>query len=322
MVFVRLSTLIATLLLLTGCQDSPQPARAVGMTESERLELIAERAEPVVSRPLVEGDPVKAGALIIQLDPRRLEARLSEARAQLRQAQARNRELQQGPRSETLDAQKARVVGARKSLSFRLKELERAQSLARQELAPEEGVDIAAAAVDAARADLDVQTALLAELQAGTRQEQLDQGVASVQAAQARVQQLELELERLQVRAPVDGVIDSLPIELGEQPNPGQVVAVLLAGAQPYARVYIPEAMRASVRPGSEARVQLDGLPQALAGRVRFVASEASFTPYFALTEKDRGRLSYAAEVELATDGARLPDGVPVVVEFPGLGVP
>ncbi len=51
-------------------------------------------------------------------------------------------------------------------------------------------------------------------------------------------------------------------------------------------------------------------------GRVRWVASEPAFTPYYALTERDRGRLSYVAKVDLDQVRERLPDGVPVNVEF------
>ena len=54
-----------------------------------------------------------------------------------------------------------------------------------------------------------------------------------------------------------------------------------------------------------------------VAPRLRSVASEASFTPYHALTERDRGRLVFVAEIDLDGDGAQaLPTGVPVQVEF------
>jgi HlyD family secretion protein len=47
------------------------------------------------------------------------------------------------------------------------------------------------------------------------------------------------------------------------------------------------------------------------------VSHEAAFTPYYALTERDRGRLSYLAEVTLTDGDARgLPTGVPVQVTF------
>ena len=39
-------------------------------------------------------------------------------------------------------------------------------------------------------------------------------------------------------------------------------------------------------------------------------SSEAAFTPYFALTEHDRGRLSFLAKIDIVNAGSRLPDGV------------
>jgi len=68
--------------------------------------------------------------------------------------------------------------------------------------------------------------------------------------------------------------------------------------------------------PGTRARIFVDGFEQPLDGRVRWVASEAAFTPYFALTERDRGRLSFAAKVDVLNANTRLPDGVPVEVEL------
>ncbi len=48
---------------------------------------------------------------------------------------------------------------------------------------------------------------------------------------------------------------------------------------------------------------------------VRWVAHDAAFTPYFALTQRDRSRLSFLAEVEITDARAQdLPSGVPVEV--------
>ena len=91
---------------------------------------------------------------------------------------------------------------------------------------------------------------------------------------------------------------------------------ILLAGEQPYARVYVPENLRVKVQPGTPARIFVDGLENPIAGRVRWVSSEAAYTPYFALTERDRGRLSFVAKVDISEERDRLPDGMPVEVEF------
>lgn len=100
----------------------------------------------------------------------------------------------------------------------------------------------------------------------------------------------------------------------------GAPLAVLLVGDHPYARVYLPSALRPSVVVGQAAHVYLQGRDGALTGRVRAVRSDPVFTPYYALTGEDAARLSYLAEIELVgTDTAalaRLPAGVPVRVTF------
>ena len=91
---------------------------------------------------------------------------------------------------------------------------------------------------------------------------------------------------------------------------------VLLAG-EPYARVYVPEPLRAGIAVGTAARVFVDGRAQPLRGTVRMIRSEPGFTPYFALTGEDAARLSYLAEVALpGADASRLPAGLPLRVEF------
>jgi HlyD family secretion protein len=105
--------------------------------------------------------------------------------------------------------------------------------------------------------------------------------------------------------------------QLGERPAAGATVAVLLDSARSFARVYVPEYLKSGLRPGMRVEVRVDGLDHSLQGLVRWVSSDASFTPYFALTEYDRSRLSYLAEIDLA-DAAGLPAGVPLVAMAPG----
>ena len=98
----------------------------------------------------------------------------------------------------------------------------------------------------------------------------------------------------------------------------GAPLAILLAGDAPYARIYVPEPLRANVKVGDKVRVLVDGRDGALAGSIRMIRSEPSFTPYYALIGEDAARLSYLAEVALGKDAARLPAGLPLRVEFDG----
>jgi HlyD family secretion protein len=114
----------------------------------------------------------------------------------------------------------------------------------------------------------------------------------------------------------VDGVVDKVLYQLGERPAPGTTIAVLLDSSRTFARVYVPEHLRARVQPGESLQVRVDGVAESFNGRVRWVSADASFTPYFALTQHDRSRLSYLAEIDLE-GAADLPSGVPLQADFP-----
>lgn len=300
---------------LAGC-DADNSQRIVGQLASDRIELTAEFAEPVLERHVVEGQSVKADDLIIRQDTARIDAQLREAAAQAGQQEARLAELTRGPRREQIVAARANAEGARGELNFRTLEYKRAVDIFERKLASSESVDSARAALDSAAAQLAVADAQLDELLAGTTVEELRQAEQQLEQTKARIAQLQVDRGRHEIKAPVAGIIDSLLIETGERPQPGQVLAIQLSSRQPYARVYVPEAVRVGITPGSRARIYIDGLDETLTGHVRWISSDAAFTPYFALTEHDRGRLSYVAKIDLDYNGARLPDGVPLTLEF------
>ena len=314
---IRAVTVTTSLaLLLAACGGAATDNVIVGELTSDRIELTAEAAEPIVEILVAEGDAVTAGQTLMRQDATRARARLAEAAAALAQAQARLDELVRGPRSELITAARANVAGAEDELAFRRADHSRVEKLHARKLASPELLDTAKAALDAAQASLAVYRARLQELLSGTTVEELKQAESAVEQAAARRDQLAEDLARHEIRAPVDGLVDSRLFELGERPAPGQVLMILLPGTQAYARVYVPERLRVRVTPGVNARIHIDGLDESLDARVRWVSAEAAFTPYFALTERDRGHLTYLAKIDITEERERLPDGLPVEVEL------
>jgi HlyD family secretion protein len=310
--------LLALLAALLGsaCSSETDAPRIVGELASDRVELTAEAGEPITEVLVAEGERVSQGQVLLRQDVRRADARLAEANAAVLQAQARLDELVRGPRSEQIAAARANAAGAVKELEFRQSEYNRTQEIRARDLASEEALDSAKAALDAALANDELRRAQLQELLSGTTLEELAQAEHIVAQAAARRDLLAIDVERHEIIAPVAGIVDSRLFEVGERPSPGQAMLILLPGEQPHARVYVPEEQRLSVRVGSTVKISIDGMPEMLDGRVRWIASEAMFTPYFALTERDRGHLTYAAKIDIEFSGDRLPDGVPVSVEL------
>ena len=312
----KIAILLTLTSVATACGEAENTHRVVGELASDRHELTAEVSEPIRAITVTEGETVVAGQVIIEQDNTRATARLTEAQAALAQQQARLDELVRGPRSEQVAAARANVEGATQELEFRHSELTRIKEVHARGLASADLLDRGRAALDAAQANLKLRLAQLEERLAGTTIEELAQAEQAVKQAAARRELAVVDLDRHTTRAPVDGIVDSRLFELGERPVPAQPVVVLLGGVQPHARVYVPESLRVHVGTGTKALIFVDGLDAPVNGRVRWISSEAAFTPYFALTERDRGRLSFVAKIDITDDRERLPDGVPVDVEF------
>ncbi len=312
----QFTALVLVSVILGACAKNDEPYRVVGQLESDRIEITAEFNEPITERPVKEGQWVSTGDVLYQQDTQRIESRIDEAAAVAKRVEAQLAEIVRGPRKELIAASRAELSGSEKELAFRQIEYARANKILTQQLGSEEQVDKAKASLDAAEANLKASRAKLEELLNGATTEELDQAEQLVNETRARLASLQIDFERYRTTAPTDSLVDSLLFEPGERPQPGQPIAILLSGKQPYARVYVPEPLRVKLRPGMRATVYADGLAEPVPGTIRWIASESAFTPYFALTERDRGRLSFIAKIDIDDRKERLPDGIPVNVEF------
>lgn len=307
-----LATSLILILLTAACSDN-NSQEALGTLERDRVVLRATSNEIILDQPILEGTMVAAGTLLVQLDDTRQKAIVARSRAELTRAEAMMDELRNGARPEDIAAATARVGGARAALIEAEANHERSLSLVEQKLAAQAQLDRTLAGRDEAQAMLQSANEELLRLTNGTREEQLAQGAAAVESAKAQLTLDEHRLSELSVVATRDAYLDSLPWNIGERVPLGATVAVMLAGDRPYARVYVPEPWRTRLQIGDYYPVAIDGVDQPIPGRLRWIAKDPAFTPYFALNASDRARLVYMAEFDLE-EGSELPTGVPAQV--------
>lgn len=308
---------LAAIGLLAGCGQSTPTA--LGTLEWDRITVPAPAAEVIATLEVREGQRVKAGAVLMQLDPARGDAQFAVAQADTARAQAQLEELKLGPRQEQIAQAQAQLAALRAQSAEATAYYRRVQPLARQRLIAAAELDRARAAAGNAAASVRAAEQAWLERVHGSRAQDIAQGQAAADAAQAQQVVQGVNLQKLQLRAPRDGVIDALPYRQGDQAPIGAPLAVLLVGERPYARVYLPQPLRLQVKVGQPAQIQLEGGgTTVLKGHVRAIRSEPSFTPYYALTGDDVERLSYLAEIEVdaASDMQTLPAGLPVQVRF------
>ncbi len=298
-------------LALAGCAKEGPPA-LIGMLEWDRIAVTAELAEPVMRWAVAEGDNVEAGAVLLELDPRRQDARIAEARGNLMMNEGKLAELTHGARIETIDAARANLASAHAAETDAEAEYTRVAEVRKRELVAQSQLDQALAMRNQRRAATQGLEAQLRELTHGTRPEQIEQAAAAVDVARATLNGLELTRERLTVRAPRAGRVDALPFRVGDQPSLGAEIVSMLVGDAPYARVFVPAPRRAELKVGDRFDVRIEGVAAPFTAKLRSIRSEPSFTPYYALAGDDASRLVYRAELLLeGTASADLPAGLP-----------
>lgn len=302
--------LLFTSALLFSCAEEG-PETMVGTLERDRVELKVESNEPIVAIAVEDGQLVSAGALILEQDPSRLQARLAQQSALRDQSAARLAELQRGPRKEAIRESQARLTASEVITRNALADLNRAKDIFERGLSNQSALDNTMTFWEASKARETADRESLASLLSGTTVEELQQAQAALNAAEAQVSLAQLDLARLKVLAPSTGRIDKVLYELGERPQSGSTVAVLLDDQRVYARIYVPEHLKAHINSGTELEIKLDGIEKTYTGVVSWVSSDATFTPYFALTQHDRSKLSFLAEVVIS-DAETLPSGLPL----------
>ncbi len=161
-------------------------------------------------------------------------------------------------------------------------------------------------------------------LQLEAAQVGLDQARAAVEQArsgkaqaEAALNVIDLQVEKCTVRAPQDGVITARDLDVGELVVPGGTVMVVSQLSPVTVTVYVPEDRYGQIDLGQAATVSVDSFAgQTFAGTVRWISSEAEFTPRNVQTVSGRKATVYAVKVEVPNESGLLKPGMPADVDL------
>jgi HlyD family secretion protein len=300
---------------LTGCINKGD-SQAFGTLELDRIILQAKAVGEIIEVCVSEGSMVKKGQILLRLDDSRQQELVYRAKAEAKQALAYLEQLRNGARKEDIKAAIAEVEAITAKLTNAAKEVERAAILAKNNSIKRANLDTAISIRDTLAANQKYAQENLNKLKNGVRYEEIMQAESAYEKYCANLAVENNKLEDYIVKATRNGRVDSLPKYCGEQVQLGSTVAILLVDGNPYARIYVPESMRAKISIGSKLTVFIDNIEKSYQGVVRSLAIDPAFTPYYALNQKERSRLVYLAEVQLK-DATGLPIGLPVQVTLP-----
>jgi HlyD family secretion protein len=223
-----------------------------------RVQVSAQIAGRVVAVRFVEGQRVRTGDLLVQLDEAEAKAAVAEARAAVRQAAGRLEQVRRVGAVVTTEASRQAATNLARAEA----DLARAERLAAAGAISRVDLDEARRNVDIARAR---KTAADAERRAATPGG-VESGIAAsaLVESQARLAGAQARLDQTRLVAPLDGVVLSRAVEPGDTVQPGSTLLEMAADAETQLVIEPDERNLAWIRVGQPARASADAFPDAI----------------------------------------------------------
>lgn len=274
----------AILLVLSMLASSCQPHNegVSGTIEVDEVHVgprTAGRVERIFAQ---EGDRLKAGQTIVQLEAYEMRARRDLAAAQIDTAM-RDAESQAA------------------QLEFLREDARRQQELLRRKVVSPTDAEKAASAARA-------------------QEKIVDADRMRVVQARAQLADIDAQLAEMEVKAPTDSILEVLTVKVGDVLPANREVATLLLPLHLWVRVYVPEPWLGLIKVGDEVRVRVDSFPNVdFPGTVEQINRQAEFTPRNVQTVEDRIRQVFGVKIRLPSNDERLRAGMAADAVFPNV---
>ena len=145
----------------------------------------------------------------------------------------------------------------------------------------------------------------------------LETARAAVAQAQAEIDLMDVQISKLVVVSPIDGVVLVRNIEAGEVVQAGAQALIVGRLSRLKITVYIPEDRYGEIMLGQTAQVTVDSFPgQEFSGTVVTIADQFEFTPRNVQTVEGRKNTVFAIELNIENADGRLKPGMPADVTF------
>src|SRR4051794_28621 len=217
---------------------------ASGKIQPKRLvKISAETSGRVVNLAVNEGDRVKVGQFLLQIDPKSLQRRVEGGAASLAAAQASIAQLRQ-----SVETAKAQLQQAQQNLT-------RQQDLWKQQLTTREALDKA------------VNDVRVAESAVEEREKQITPQESRINVEKATLESAHYDLSKVRMESPIDGIVTRRNVQEGETAvigtmnNAGTVLLELADMGIIQAEVAVDETNVPHVQTGQPAKITIDAIP-------------------------------------------------------------
>lgn len=315
-------------LIMASCGGDKKDYDATGTFEATEVTVSAESSGQLIRFNVSEGQVLKGGISIGQIDSRQLvlkREQLSTSNEQLAathgQLDANKRQLnanKQATASKQLDLKK-QVAALRQQIVNLQREHQRFSELLSDGAVPRKQVDDIEYQIEVLRKQLTAtkeqiasQNAALADQNKGiaAQIEGISSQQAGINAQQAGVRsqqaQIDDQISHTFVKSPITGTVLEKYAEQGEFVAIGKPLFKIADTKTMFIRAYVTSEQLKNVRIGQQVTVMADygkGERKRYSGTITWISSQSEFTPKTIVTDDERADLVYAIKVKFINDG-------------------
>ena len=293
-----LSLFILPVLLLTACGNGNNGSDAYGNFEATEVTISSQGNGELVSFKLDEGDNLKPGEAIGQIDTLQLFYKKEQLQAAIKALYAKTISI---PSQINVLKEKLNVLNVDKN---------RIVSMMKDSAATQKQYDDIQGQIEITQKDL-----------AATR-ERLgvsNQGIVSeVKPLNAQIDQIEDQIRRCSIVNPVNGTVLAKYAEQNEITGPGKPLYKIADLSVLYLRAYVAGDQLDDIKIGQKVKVLIDKDKDSFHsydGEISWISDKSEFTPKIVQTKEERVNLVYAIKVKVVNDG-KIKIGMPGEVKF------
>ncbi len=323
--------------------------KEVLVREGERVQagqplVTLEPGDLLAQRLQAQANVEQAQANLSKLEKGARPEEIDQAKARASTANAAFEEARHGARAEQISATKARLVAAQVAVDKAQLDADRAHKLLATGAVAQADADTADANLRGAVAQRDAAKEALGELEngerkeeiaqaaaraaeaqanaklvlAGTRAEDIQAARAQVEAAQGRLDQVNIEIDELTVRSTRAARVEALDLRPGDILAPNATAATLLEDDELYVRIYVPETLIGRVHVGQDVPISVDSFPtRTFKGTVEHINTVGEYSPRNLQTADERADQVFATRIGLREGKDDLRAGMAAFIRVP-----
>lgn len=273
-------------MMLASCGGNDLEFDASGIFESTEVVVSSEASGKILSLEVEEGDVLDAGQLVGSVDSLQLYLKKLQLQASVRSIGSRRADIAK------------QVAATQEQIAKAEKERKRFLNLLEQQAGTQKQVDDIESQLEVLKKQLAAQLSTLQNTNQGVSEES--------DAVSIQVMQVEDQLDKCRITAPLRGTVLAKYAEAGEVTAPGKPLFKLADMEQVYLRAYVGAEQLTQVKLGQAVKVYADYGEEdrrEYDGRITWIASQAEFTPKTIQTRDERANLVYAVKIAVKNDG-------------------